>query len=340
MGFSSFLRKAVGTNVFGGNTLDLFGGSKAKADGTPYTPQEITTSNLFNSLTPDQKKDLLINNPNINGPNGSQSYDPATNTISLKESDFQKAQRLRQEGLAEQLSGSLNGNLDTNNEAVQKATFERGKALLDPTYKQQRRELMQELADQGLPIGSEGYNEALDRFDQSQNRAYTDLSQASIQTSEAVRQQRFNEISSLLGNAQIGGVGFQQFQPQMSGLDLFGAEQSRNQMANNNANLNKQLKQSNRNALYGALGGAGSAAIMAAFSDKNLKENIEVIGQSESGIPICEFDYKDKKFGTGRYRGVLAQDVEKIIPEAVITSDDGYRMVDYSMIDVNFGRID
>lgn len=334
----------IGNSSYKENLANLYSGNwDPKNDSNPEgkTPEQITTANLFKNLSPEQQKDLLINNPNIETASGKQYYDPTTNTIKLQESNFQTGQRQRQERLAEQLSGSLNGSLPSNNEEIQNATFNRGKALLDPGFKQDRRDLMQQLADQGLPIGSEAYTQALDRLDQSQGKQLVDLSQASIATAEAQRQQRFNEISSLLGNAQIGGVGFSQFQPQASGLDLFGAEQANIQMTNNNTNLNKQLKQSNRNAMYQALGSLGGAGIGAAAmaSDQNLKENIKHISFSPSGIPICEFEYKNKNFGKGRYVGVMAQDVEKIIPEAVITTDEGYKMVDYSMIDVNFRRI-
>ena len=39
-----------------------------------------------------------------------------------------------------------------------------------------------------------------------------------------------------------------------------------------------------------------------------------------------------ERWGDGRPRqiGVIAQDVEKVFPEAVITGDDGYKRVDYA----------
>jgi hypothetical protein len=73
-------------------------------------------------------------------------------------------------------------------------------------------------------------------------------------------------------------------------------------------------------------------------SDISLKENIEEIGKSESGIPIYHFDYKDKKFGQFRYEGAMAQDLLKSNPDAV-SKRDGHYMVDYDKIDVNFKRI-
>ena len=70
-------------------------------------------------------------------------------------------------------------------------------------------------------------------------------------------------------------------------------------------------------------------------SDISLKENINIVGKSNSGINIYEFNYKDKKFGSGRYRGVMAQEV----PQASLMSDEGYLMVDYSKIDVSFEEV-
>ena len=70
-------------------------------------------------------------------------------------------------------------------------------------------------------------------------------------------------------------------------------------------------------------------------SDIRLKENIELVGNSPSGVNIYEFDYKDKNYGNGRYRGVMAQEV----PKSSFRGSNGYLRVDYSNLDVDFERI-
>jgi hypothetical protein len=333
---------ALGLGTAGLLTPLFEGGSKNPNTGNAYTSSEITTANLFRSLSPEQQKDLLLNNPNIRTPEGGQSYDPLTNTTTLNESDFTKGERLRQEGLASQLSGSLNGDFSNNGQAIQDATFNRGKAQIDPIVKQQRRDLATQLADQGIPAGSEGYNEAMNRLDDSIARQYTDLSQASIQTSEAVRGQRFNEIASLLGRSQVGaGASFGQNQGAgFQGLDLFGAEQAQKGRDFQNMLSQRQNSTARRNAIYGALGSAGGAAAGAfAASDRNLKENIKKIGISEKGFDIYEFEYKNKDLGEGKYQGVMAQDLLESKPEAVLSDSSGVLSVDYSLIDVEFKRI-
>jgi len=358
MGFGSSFKKAFGSvigAVPGGSDLAKLGGlgesaedfnvRRQRAGLQPATQEQVTTANLFQNLTPEQQKDLLVNNPNIVGPGGSQFFDPETNTIRLQESGFQEAQRGRQESLASQLSGSLSGQLPSaGGDAVTQATFQQSKNLLDPEFTQQRERLEQQLADQGIPRGSEAFDKEIRRLDRSQGEQLNQLSLASvsqgIQTGEAQRAARFNEISSLLGQAQVGGVGFGQFQPQKSGLDLVGlGEAQRNREFQ--ADQAKESRRSQRDAaIIGALGSAGSAGI-GAFSDKNLKKNITITGLSKNNIPIVEFEYINSKlYGGGRFQGVLAQDVENIKPDAVtIDEKTGFKKVNYDAIDIDFKKV-
>ena len=68
-------------------------------------------------------------------------------------------------------------------------------------------------------------------------------------------------------------------------------------------------------------------------SDIRLKENIIKVGKALSGLNIYEWNYKSAP--NSRYRGVIAQEVAKIFPEAVRTEPDGFVSVIYDLIDVN-----
>jgi hypothetical protein len=319
--------------MIGSSSVDAYNKSR-RAKGLPdATPEQITTANLFRNLSPEQQKDLLLNNPNIEGPGGRQVYDPLTNTIRIEESEFQQGQRGRQEQLASELSGQLMGQDLPGTDGS--ARFEQGRELLQPQFQQDRERLSQQLADQGLPAGSEAHTRELNRLEQSQGRQLQELSFNAVQTAEAQRAARFNEISSLLGQAQVGGVGFNQFQAGFSGLDLFGAEQGglNRQFQANQAKKDRSAQQ--KAALIGALGAAGGAGIQAA-SDERLKEDIKKIGTSPSGLNIYSFKYKDKP---GIYQGVIAQELQESNPKAVVTKD-GFLAVDYSLIDVDFIKYD
>ena len=72
-----------------------------------------------------------------------------------------------------------------------------------------------------------------------------------------------------------------------------------------------------------------------ASSDERLKDNIELIPQpidKVKQIKGVSFDWNDQSEHTGHDIGVIAQDIEKILPELVATKDDGYKAVRYEKI--------
>lgn len=93
-------------------------------------------------------------------------------------------------------------------------------------------------------------------------------------------------------------------------------------------------EQSGGGGIMGKVGqGLGVAASAASLfsSDRRLKENVVVVGEHELGIPIYEYNYTFEP-ATSRRRGVMAQDLQEVMPEAVIETDSGYLAVNYGMI--------
>ena len=83
--------------------------------------------------------------------------------------------------------------------------------------------------------------------------------------------------------------------------------------------------------------GDGSAPGHPSPSDRSYKENVVRIGEHPAGFSLYLFDYKSElrdEFGHGRKFGVMADEVEKIAPEAVITGADGYRRVNYASLGI------
>ena len=80
--------------------------------------------------------------------------------------------------------------------------------------------------------------------------------------------------------------------------------------------------------------GVGQIGMMAA-SDRKLKKNINLIGKSLSGLNIYSFEYKNPIYGQGFFQGVMSNEV----PQETVSVVNGYDMVDYSMLDVEFKQI-
>lgn len=72
-------------------------------------------------------------------------------------------------------------------------------------------------------------------------------------------------------------------------------------------------------------------------SDVRTKEALTEVGVLPSGIKLYEFEYRPEfkdECGRGRYRGVMAQDVQEVMPEAVDTMPNGYLGVNYNMLGI------
>ncbi len=65
-------------------------------------------------------------------------------------------------------------------------------------------------------------------------------------------------------------------------------------------------------------------------SDRRLKTDIQLVGKLDSGLNVYMFRYV--KAPEVVHMGVMADEVEKVIPEAVSTDDDGYQQVCYAML--------
>ena len=84
----------------------------------------------------------------------------------------------------------------------------------------------------------------------------------------------------------------------------------------------------------------GGAALFAVFSDSRLKENITAVPHSkfeEIGLQGYSWMWSMKATeelgSTGKDRGVIAQEVEKLYPWAVVTGNDGYKRVNYAALE-------
>ena len=82
---------------------------------------------------------------------------------------------------------------------------------------------------------------------------------------------------------------------------------------------------------------SGIGDFFSGWSDVRLKKNIKLIDISKKGYNIYSFEFKDpEKYGKGTFQGVLSHDIPS---EFVSKNEDGYNMVDYSFLDVEFKSI-
>jgi len=97
----------------------------------------------------------------------------------------------------------------------------------------------------------------------------------------------------------------------------------------NQANSQAQRQATEDAANKQMIGTLITTAAMA--SDENLKENISDFDASAflDSLSPSKYNYKDPKFGKGKQVGVMAQDIEKEVPQIVVDTPEG-KIVDYN----------
>ena len=70
-------------------------------------------------------------------------------------------------------------------------------------------------------------------------------------------------------------------------------------------------------------------ASLFAASDERIKDNIVKIGELKNGIGVYNYTFKGSNI---EQMGVMAQEVKKVLPAAVMTTKSGYMKVDYNMV--------
>jgi hypothetical protein len=225
-------------------------------------------------------------------------------------------------------------------------------AITDRAAPQMQRDqdaLRQRLANQGVTVGTEAWRAAQDDYSRAQNdfRLGADVQAGNaaaqqygleantrdraIQEMTNLRTQPINEVAALLGTGN--GVQQPQFsqvpQTQVSPTDVSGNYWNayQGQLAQ------QQMQQQSANATTGGLFGLGGTLLggamkygLGAVSDIRMKDNIRRIGQTDDGQPLYFFTYKHDP--DTPHVGLMAQDVEKIRPDAVFEID-GVKHVDY-----------
>jgi len=216
---------------------------------------------------------------------------------------------------------------------------------LQPQIAQGREALNVDLANRGIPVGSEAYKRAMMTQGQKENDLLAAATTQGFGTGLAANQQGFNQLAyqrnepintlnAVRSGSQVQNPTFVNpaQQANVAGPDILGAAQS---------TYNAQLGASNaqnaaNNAMTSGLMGLAGAGVMK-YSDIRTKENIEPIGIANNGLTIYKYEYKPEfkdheLAGSGVHYGYMAQEIEQVYPYAVRTLNDGYKVVDYGLL--------
>lgn len=96
----------------------------------------------------------------------------------------------------------------------------------------------------------------------------------------------------------------------------------------------KQAKAAAKSAKMGGIMGL-AGGILGMFSDDRLKEDVTFVGRRGDGLGVYRFKFNNDD---ATYEGVMASEVVLLYPDAV-AEVDGYRVVNYDMLDIEFRKV-
>jgi hypothetical protein len=176
---------------------------------------------------------------------------------------------------------------------------------------------------------SQLYNQQLQSAQLSNQASNQQLAQ-----NQAIQQNPLNILQALRTGAQLNTANLPQVgtsQPAQlanwQGADMLGAATAQGQYDMNAYNAQMASNSALTSSLIGAGGALGGAGIKAA-SDRRLKKNIKRIGTHVLGIGLYTWDY----LWGQPFSGVMADEVEQVMPEAIVMHPSGFKMVNYSML--------
>lgn len=287
--------------------------------------------------------------------------------VQVTESPFQQQFRTGSEGIAlgllgqinqplgayssaADVAGGLNIPLSTNvagdTQRITDQMYQAGLRQIQPQLTQSREDLIQNLADRGIPLSSEAAQKELNRFEQSQGNQLQDLAFGAIGAGQQEQQRQATLAAGLRGQqlnegVSLANLGQQQRAQQFGEIGALGGFAAPFQPLNaptvdvagiiNQGYANQmgqysglQKKYANQQALLGDILGTG--AMIA--SDSRLKENVKY-HSDKNGYKLYDFNYIGSDL---KYRGVMAQDILETNPEAVTVMPNGFYGVHYDKL--------
>lgn len=287
--------------------------------------------------------------PSYYGPTGTKVYsgDPSvagdfkmTETLSPEQQRIYEGKTQVAQALLDRSAGGLGSlaptfNFTGDTDPATNKFFQQQKKLLDVSFDRDEERERQRLVNQGLPEGSEAYKQVMDEFGRRKADAYESAATRAITTgfdmSRNERLQNLNEIAQALGGQILPATTGSAGQP----IDM--ASAMAQEQAGRNAAYQGQLAGYNagvagNNSMTSGLFSLGAAAIPKLFSDRRLKRDIVRVGELEPGVGWYAYHYVWDGRDAPLRHGVMADEIELFMPDAVIYDGSGYAMVDYGRL--------
>ncbi len=221
---------------------------------------------------------------------------------------------------------------DTARQRTENAVYNSAIEKMQPQFDRQQQRLETRLQNQGLAVGSEAYQRAMNDLYEQQNDSLRQAAYESVsQGQQAFNSSLQNAIAAGNFSNQARALPINEILTLISGspsrydveMDKYAVQSGADRRIAQNRFYNNQAQTSAGNSFL-----SGAAQGLALFSDARLKENKVAVGKLNNGLTVYLFNYAGSAVP---HIGLIAQEVVLTRPEAVcVDEESGYLKVNYA----------
>lgn len=302
------------TNVFGEPLTPEQLNAQKKKNGGAKTPGAPNTGSGADQQT-------AANRVNQNTPFANQQWAHNQDGTWTQNTSFSPGIQSAFGSLQGQMADAYSHPLDNGNAARDQAinsAYGQATSRLDPQWAQREQLQSSQLANQGLGMDSQAYKNAMGDFGRQRNDAYSSAMNGAIAQGTSAQSATFAQNMAAREAPMRGLQGLQGLMG-MPGYNNSGDYMQQQQL---DAQARADAVKGGTQAIEGIRG----MAMPTYPSDERLKQNIQRLPwESTPGVPLALFQYKSSP--GQQHLGVIAQDLEKVRPDAVSEDAQGIKHV-------------
>jgi hypothetical protein len=235
--------------------------------------------------------------------------------------------------LGKNVAAGLSQNVDLGPNATAAYLDKLNTQTLDPQFAQAQTALNQQLADQGLTPGSEGWKYQQTQFGLNKANTYNNMylqgQNTAVQDILAQYNEPLNALNALQTQSQVSqpGVGTLAPTPQEQIQPAPYANEVNSIYGNQTSQYNAQLAASSQE--MGGLFGLGGSLLggLGKLSDRKDKKDVQKLGRDpKTGLPIYAYRYRKDAPNVPKTVGPMSGEVERKFPGST-TKIGGHRVI-------------
>lgn len=319
-------------------TPDPYAVAKSQTDSNVATAREQAKIGMTGQTTPWGSLNYVTDPNSPSGYRAVQSLSPEEEALLRQGQELQGQYGEAAQGALGRVTDTMGTPFDMSAARATELT-DIQRTLMDPQWNAREEALKTSLMNRGIREGDEQWANIMRDFSSGRDDAYNRMYLSGYDTANKAALTERNIPMSDLASLGVGAfpgqdqsMGFASTPtPGVAPTDVTGSVYNSHKIESDRANAGMGGLFGLGSSVLGGWARAGFPGL--SLSDRRVKTNIERIGDDPRGWGVYRFSYLwDGVRKAGQHLGFMADEVERVRPEAVVRHPTGLKMVDYDAL--------